>query len=73
MSQENYLGDLHMRYDWVIQLTINTTLHEWTLSDDTLQSDTFSRMLSHCWIHIGAAIMPPAQSALIDYTVGVLC
>ena len=75
MTQENCLGNLHMRYllnyDWVTVQYYTSTIYEWTLID-TLQSDTFSRMLSHCWIHIRVAVKPPSQSVLIDYIFGVL-
>ena len=78
MTQENCLGNLHMRYllnyDWVTCTKLqyyNSIMYELTLID-TLQSDTFSRMLSHCWTHIRVAVKPPSQSVLIDYTFGVL-
>ena len=43
--------------------------YEWSLIN-TLQSDTFSRMLSQCWTHTKAAVKVPSQSVLIDNTCG---
>ena len=43
--------------------------YEWSLIN-TLQSDTFSRMLSQCWTHTKAAVKAPSQSVLIDNTCG---
>ena len=57
LTKENCLGNLHMikllNYHWVHKCTI--LQYTWVNTDwiliDTLQSDTFSRMFSHCWIH----------------------